>query len=198
MTDLCDSGIGWNWNLEPLIILFIFREESPNLIQIVVPLDKLRTRDWLFWIIDLKRERDWISSKLLTKCGSFRGKGSPYPMIVINGDRSTYPKMTYTLVCYFFMYVLNLRGSSTFAPEFRAYFWRWIAKKLHMILTQSFLNLISTLLKLKKKYLFFFRFFGLDASLNRSLPARHSRLCDTISQLQNLETWKKSYFWTFY
>ena len=53
--------------------------------------------------------------------------------------------------------VLPLRRSSTFAPEFRAYFLRWIAKKLHMILTQSFFYLISTLLKLKKNiYIFFF------------------------------------------
>ena len=51
---------------------------------------------------------------------------------------------------------LSLRGLSTFAPEFRAYFWRWIAKKLHMILTQSFFYLIITLLKFKKKNIFFF------------------------------------------
>ena len=52
--------------------------------------------------------------------------------------------------------LVTLRGSSTIALEFRAYFWRWTAKKLHMILTQSFFYLISTLLELKKKNIFFF------------------------------------------
>ena len=52
-------------------------------------------------------------------------------------------------------FLFMLRGLSTFAPEFRAYFWRWIAKKLHMMLTQSFFYLISTLLKFKKKFFFF-------------------------------------------
>ena len=66
--------------------------------------------------------------------------------------------ITYLLILSFLWINLSLvlRGSSTFAPEFRAYFWRWVAKKLHMILTQSFFYLINTLLKLKKKIFFFF------------------------------------------
>ena len=44
----------------------------------------------------------------------------------------------------------KLRGSSTFAPKFRAYFQWWFAKKPHMILRNGFPYFISTVFDFKK------------------------------------------------
>ena len=96
-----------------------------------------------------------------------------------------------------------LRGSSTFTPKFQAYFQRWFAKKLQIILRNGFLYFISILLDFKKitsKQLFF-QNRDLEAPLTAPPLKRHSRLCGTISLFRFFETKKTkkclNVFWSF-
>ena len=77
-----------------------------------------------------------------------------------------------------------LRGSSTFAPKFQAYFQRWFSKKLNMILSNDFPCFISTFSTLKKitlKQLFFSKLRNWSVLDLASAKTSQSTLCHNFA-----------------